>query len=62
MGYNVSIKSTENLTKAVMSLHKYFDFFVQCLNPMITIINGSIRSKNKGNRDKPTKFNANNIH
>ena len=45
-----------------MSLHKYFDFFVQCLNPMITIINGSTRSKNKGNRDKPTKFNANNIH
>lgn len=45
-----------------MSSHKCFDFFVQCLNPMITIINGSTRSKNKGNRDKPTKFNANNIY
>ena len=32
------------------------------LTPIIIIIKDSIRSKNKGNRDKPNKFNTNNTH
>lgn len=32
------------------------------LNPIATLIEDSIRSKNKGNQDKSNKFNTNNIH
>lgn len=89
-GHTSSIKSIENITKAVMHLPKnvWVSFCIHInakpfnegninlntfekwlankihatLNPIATLIEDSIRSKNKGNQDKSNKFNTNNIH